>query len=75
MQILCANFTKRLTEDFVPRTEKVTKGAFKENGKAYKDAWYLGIVSTDPDFEGRGTYRAYVSRTACSDMTPKVIPR
>ncbi|KZV74861.1 hypothetical protein PENSPDRAFT_748964 [Peniophora sp. CONT] len=44
----------RMLLDFLPRTEKVTKQALRTRGLGLKDAWYLGIVSTDPEYEGLG---------------------
>ncbi|VDB86618.1 unnamed protein product [Peniophora sp. CBMAI 1063] len=45
---------KRMVLEFVPQVEKVEKQAFSTRGKNMKDAWHLGIVSTDPDHEGHG---------------------
>lgn len=45
---------QRMVLEFVPQTEKIEKQAFKARGKELKDAWHLGIVSTDPDHEGHG---------------------
>lgn len=46
--------------DFVPRAEKVKKQAFRAHDKDIKDAWYLAIVATDPDHEGRGLSAAFI---------------
>ena len=46
--------------DFIPRTDKVKKDAFRARGMELKDAWYLGMVATDPDHEGRGVYTPHI---------------
>ncbi|VDB84631.1 unnamed protein product [Peniophora sp. CBMAI 1063] len=45
---------QRMILEFSPRIEKAKKQAFGARGTNMKDAWYLGIAATDPDYEGHG---------------------
>ncbi|KZV69029.1 hypothetical protein PENSPDRAFT_652717 [Peniophora sp. CONT] len=49
-----SNSIKNVILDYLPRTHKVTEQALQARGMELKDTWYLGIVATDPDYEGRG---------------------
>ena len=45
---------QRMFKEFLPRIEESKRQAFLARGKKLEDAWYLGILATDPDHEGHG---------------------
>jgi hypothetical protein len=49
------NTCQKIFLDFIPAIEKVNKQAFAAKSLNEAESWYLCIVATDPDYEGRGT--------------------
>ena len=61
---------QRLLVEFLPRIEDAKKRALQARGMDMKDAWYLAILATDPDYEGRGQ-----SLISCPSAQPFTLHR